>query len=156
MIRKRHILKIICYFAATLLCLVKVRSGNEVTQSPTRIMMPGTQFGDIAPFDSVQRCKTCHEAIYNDWWGSMHGHQGSDPMNIALRSIIVKYDILRGDWCVRCHEPTPWLEGRCQPNGEEFIRKDFFDLNCDVCHCMVDALSPDSTASIVETQLGLP
>lgn len=116
--------------------------------SPLHIHMPGTMIGDVAPFDSVQSCLPCHEQIYNEWQGSMHGQHARDPMHIALRAAVVKYDILRGDWCLRCHEPVAWLEGRAQPNGEEFIRKDYFETNCDFCHRMVDAVNPDTTALV--------
>jgi len=117
--------------------------------------MPGTQIGDVAPFDSVQACQSCHPKIYNEWRGSMHGMLTRDPLYWSALAISSKFDILRSDWCARCHGPVSWLEGRAQPNGEEYRRKDFFETNCDFCHRMVDAMHPDSSA-LYDMQMGPP
>jgi len=122
---------------------------------PFHLHMPGTQIGDVAPFDSVQTCQSCHPKIYQEWRGSMHGMLTRDPLYWSALAISSKFDILRSDWCARCHGPVSWLEGRAQPNGEEYKRKDFFETNCDFCHRMVDAMHPDSSA-LYDMQMGPP
>lgn len=125
--------------------------------------------GAPGTFLNPGRCQTCHssyrapgEKIYepsNAWWGSMMANSARDPLFWAALDIANQDDRKRlggvgiGDFCIRCHVPKGWYEGRSDcdtPYGERFdgaclqgspTRRDsdFEGITCHVCHRAYDA-----------------
>lgn len=119
--------------------------------------------------DRVSTCAGCHagyrapgEPIYepfDSWAGSMMAMAARDPLRWAAVDIANQDDaehfgdIGIGDYCLRCHLPQGWLEGRARcdtPWGEEFDGacfegdkstpdSDFEGITCHCCHRMDDA-----------------
>jgi hypothetical protein len=120
------------------------------------IFLPGTQPEVVETFDSPRQCLACHQGentgvpvtIGNDWQGSMMGHSARDPIFYAAVAIANKYRDGSGEFCIRCHSPGGWLEGRSDPpTGEGLMGTDLEGVQCDVCHRLKDAMAPDSTAN---------
>ncbi len=100
--------------------------------------MPGTQEltlnVDLAGGDS---CSTCHgnydDAIepYSNWAASMMGQAARDPMWYAALAIANQDAAFVGDYCIRCHSPNAWLDGKSQPTDAsafDLFNGDFDDL----------------------------
>ncbi len=126
--------------------------------------LPGT-------FDRPGACDNCHseyhaanEATYEPfetWAGSMMAQSARDPLfwaalDIANQDDAALGDVGVGDFCLRCHVPRAWYEGRSRCNtpwGEEFDGSclegdpstpdnDFEGMLCSVCHRSYDASNP--------------
>lgn len=95
---------------------------------------------------------------YDSWAGSMMANSTRDPLFWACLDIANQDDALLGnagvgDFCIRCHSPKGWYEGRsdCVTDwGEEFDgscllgslsqeNNDFDGIQCHFCHRMYDA-----------------
>lgn len=115
------------------------------------------------------RCASCHfnfrqgdQKIYepfNTWAGSMMANSARDPLFWAALDIANQDDkrhlgnVGVGDFCIRCHVPKAWYEGRSDcttPYGQKFdgaclngsvARRDsdFEGITCAVCHRTYDA-----------------
>ncbi len=123
------------------------------------VVLPGTQpeEGGIE-FAKVQQCKICHGQTkngladpYESWQGGMMSQSARDPVFRAALAI-ANQDIQGvGEFCLRCHSPRGWLEGRSTPtNGSALNREDLFGVNCDLCHRLADPLS-DEAKRLVKT-----
>lgn len=123
-------------------------------------------------FLNPSRCATCHanfrqpdQKIYepfNAWAGSMMANSARDPLFWAALDIANQDDrkhlgnVGVGDFCLRCHVPKAWYEGRSDCNtvyGQKFDGaclvgppsrrdNDFEGLTCAVCHRSYDASQP--------------
>lgn len=120
------------------------------------IFLPGTQPGVVQTFEAYTMCQNCHQtqttgfpvSITADWHGSPMGQAARDPLFYATMAVANKYVSGVGEYCIRCHSPTGWLEGRSNPpTGEGLIGNDLNGVQCDFCHRMKDPLLPDSTAN---------
>jgi hypothetical protein len=114
---------------------------------------PGSQIGDLTtPIEPADgQCFFCH-ARYNEgsdypveeemwmaWSGSMMGQAGRDPVFWAALDVANADAGGAGEWCLRCHTPKAWLEGRATPgDGSGLEPQDFGGIECAVCHRMVD------------------
>lgn len=116
-------------------------------------------------------CDNCHagyrsfgQAMYEPWdtWaGSMMAQSARDPLfwaalDIANQDDAALGDAGVGDFCLRCHVPKAWYEGRSKCTtawGEEFDGSciqgpmdspdtDFEGMICHYCHRMYDASDP--------------
>ncbi len=119
--------------------------------------MPGTQEltlnVDLAGGDS---CSTCHgnydDAIepYSNWAASMMGQAARDPMWYAALAIANQDAAFVGDYCIRCHSPNAWLDGKSQPTDAsafDLFNGDFDGVGCHFCHRMVDPIyEPENPA----------
>jgi hypothetical protein len=123
--------------------------------------MPGTQPGDAGELEDIDRCELCHadygdgEGAFDHWRGSMMAHSARDPLFWALLAIqnkvFEKRGIAIGDYCLRCHVPKGWLEGRSEPaDGSNFTEEDLYGVQCDICHRMVDPLSEEGQSLVEE------
>lgn len=95
-----------------------VPSGATVDFTPH-----GTQPGLMHHLDGQAACSGCHGnwvpgsdptafMPYNTWSGSMMAHAARDPLFWAALDV-ANADIPGvGDYCLRCHTPQGWLEGR--------------------------------------------
>ncbi len=103
-------------------------------------------------------CSNCHsdysEAItqpveyepWTGWQGSMMAQAGRDPVFYAALDIAMADAQFSGEFCLRCHLPRAWLEGRIvsgtlavEPNE---VADDLEGVQCEVCHRMSDP-TPD-------------
>jgi len=150
------------------------------------VLMPGTQpsdgSGDPAfppfmdgaspgTFALPRPCGSCHgnyrepgermHEPYDTWAGSMMAQSARDPLfwaalDIANQDDAALGDAGVGDFCLRCHVPRAWYEGRSKCTtawGEEFdgscldgspdvASNDFEGVFCSACHRMYDASNP--------------
>ncbi len=123
-------------------------------QDRSIVFLPGTQPGVVLSHESVTNCQACHQTgptghpvtITADWKGSPMAHSARDPIFYAAVAIANKYVAGSGEYCIRCHSPTGWLEGRSDPpTGQGLTGNDLNGVQCDFCHRMKDPMIPDTT-----------
>jgi hypothetical protein len=121
----------------------------------------GTQPPLYYPFNPPGLCQSCHGDFDNGnnirphttWSGSMMANAGRDPIFWAALDVANNEVPGIGEWCLRCHSPGGWLEGRGGPpigsaDGCGLIgdidgsNNDFSGLHCEFCHRMEINLSP--------------
>lgn len=129
-------------------------SPAHLPSSKADFFIPGTQpnpsMTDITdPFI----CSTCHSGYsysvpqpseyepWTGWQGSMMAQAGRDPIFYAALDIAGADAQMGGEFCLRCHLPKAWLEGRIvngalAPDPENGA--DLEGVQCEVCHRMVD------------------
>ena len=123
---------------------------SVLTSTMRDVFLPGTQPGQLTTLipNSVD-CDVCHsEPIYDRWRGAVMSQSGRDPLMWAALAA-ANHDVPNsGDYCLRCHAPKGWLEGRSHPSdGSGLEVQDTSDgVACGICHRMVD---PAPTASEV-------
>ena len=117
------------------------------------VFLPGTQpeEKDIR-ISKVGLCKSCHAKTpngnadpYFSWQGGMMSQAARDPIFRAAL-VIANQDIPGvGEYCIRCHAPAGWFEGRSKKaDGSQLTRHDLHGLSCDVCHRFVDPKSEEA------------
>ena len=116
-----------------------------------QVPLPGTQPGDIVnwPLRPTNWCMECHGKYdfdrsyepWDTWAGSMMANSARDPMFWAAVDIANQDKPGIGEWCIRCHAPRAWLEGRSSdPSGAAFVGpptepdNDFDGIDCHFCH----------------------
>jgi mono/diheme cytochrome c family protein len=86
----------------------------------------GTQPGLLSPLIFSDNCAGCHRSNtpaqvafrpYSSWAGSMMANATRDPLFWAALDIANKDVPGSGDYCLRCHTPRGWLEGRVVKAG---------------------------------------
>ena len=101
-------------------------------------MLPGTQPGQLV--DAIvdpATCSACHtDPIYKAWRGSMMSQAGRDPLFWAALHAAEQDVPGAGDYCLRCHSPKGWFEGRSHPtDGSALQGADLSSgIACEVCH----------------------
>ena len=123
----------------------------------SEVILPGTQpeEGGIE-FAKVQQCVMCHAKTPNgvadpvfSWQGGMMAQAGRDPVFRAALAVANQDIEGVGEYCLRCHAPRGWLEGRSTPtDGSALNREDLQGVSCDVCHRLVDPISPEAAALV--------
>ena len=122
------------------------------------VFLPGMQpkEADIE-FVKVQQCRMCHGGTDNGQADPFLSWQ-SGPMSISAKNplfraalAIANQDVEGiGEFCLRCHSPRAWLEGRSTPtDGSALNREDLYGVSCTVCHSYIDPVS-DEAAKIVK------
>ncbi|MEE9594051.1 MAG: multiheme c-type cytochrome [Candidatus Hydrothermarchaeales archaeon] len=116
----------------------------------TPVFLPGTQPEKLT-IRSSRICSNCHGGYadyspYDTWRGSMMSHAMRDPLfqaQLAISNRDLEGVIEVGDYCLRCHSPMAWLEGRSEPvDGSIMVEKDLDEgVNCDFCHRLMDPLA---------------
>ena len=138
----------------------------------------GTQPGINFPVEPPTFCQTCHGGItasedlfmpHSSWSGSLMSNATRDPLFWAALDVAERDVPGSGDWCLRCHTPSGWLEGHVRkdgqggfvngtkgcllegdhdnPDGEE---NDYSGVTCLLCHRM----TPTGPAGAVAPQFG--
>lgn len=141
--------------------------GPVLTTTAQDFFFPGTQPQTISdPFLLPAGCDVCHNApIYDTWRGSMMSQAGRDPLMWAALEIANRDAPGSGEYCLRCHTPKGWLEGRSHPaDGKGLLSADLESgVSCTICHRAVEpqpASSPPDEASgydqIVRSALAFP
>jgi hypothetical protein len=109
---------------------------------PTDVQMPGTQPGEAAILGSLNACIGCHgnydaevEPVHQ-WQGSMMALAGRDPVFWAALAIADGDIPGAGDYCIRCHSPRGWHEGRATPTDGSALDPltDHNGIECGICH----------------------
>ena len=120
---------------------------GQLSATMQDLLLPGTQpstlNAEIAP--SVD-CDICHaKPIYDTWRGTMMSQAARDPLLYAALTTAnadagLAPEPAGGDYCLRCHAPKGWLEGRSHPaDGSALNNQDTANgVACAVCHRMVD------------------
>lgn len=120
------------------------------------LFLPGTQPKEIEDdFGPPSECVNCHQG-YSDrnnqdpqiepwtgWQGSMMAQAGRDPLFLAALDIADADIPGGGEYCLKCHMPRGWLNGRASPpdgatDGSDLTDEDLSGVQCEVCHRMVD------------------
>ena len=128
----------------------------------------GTQPPLYYNLDIPSICASCHAGTDNGhnvrphttWAGSMMANAGRDPLFWAALDVANNDVPGIGEWCLRCHSPGGWLEGRvtlptgtadgCTLSGEiDGTDNDFEGLDCAFCHRMeVNSNPPPGQQSV--------
>ena len=128
---------------------------------------PGTQPNQLTEMiDAPRDCMGCHEG-YSDqvaqpadyepwtgWAGSMMAQSGRDPVFYAALDIANANAAFAGEFCLRCHLPRGWLDGRSTTtDGSAMTPVDQEGVQCEVCHRMVDPIyeaeNPDRDLTVL-------
>ena len=123
----------------------------------------GTQPGLQIPIEGAINCQGCHGGNslpdaqilpHSSWSGSMMANSARDPLFWAAVDIANNDVPGIGDWCLRCHVPNAWLQGRAVKDGmggtnpehangcslsgslvdSDDDNNDFGGINCHFCH----------------------
>lgn len=123
------------------------------TTCPAQVLLPGTQPRENGiELAKVAQCKMCHAGTKNgkadpyfSWRGGMMAQAARDPVFRAALAIANQDVKGVGEYCIRCHAPRGWLEGRStKPDGSLLTPEDMHGVSCDVCHHLVDPLSEEA------------
>lgn len=119
-------------------------------------------FNTPSHYADPESCAECHQAQYDEWIGSMHGHAVSSPVTELQNRLVVlkERELLAsgalsqpvvGDLCVKCHAPTGYLGNTSQHEDILIAAKDRepasrFGISCVTCHQIesVNALPNDN------------
>ena len=145
---------------ATVLCAV----GFALTpHASAQVFLPGTQprEGGIK-LSKVGLCGTCHSRTPNgdadpffSWQGGMMAQAARDPVFRAALAIANQDIPGVGEYCIRCHAPAGWFEGRSSsPDGSALTKHDRQGVSCDVCHRLVDPASAEGRQMAEEVPPG--
>jgi len=123
-----------------------------VPSTPRDFILPGTQPNDlvhqIIPPDNCAKCHSGYadftsqpqdSETWRAWSGSMMAQAGRDPLFFAALDIANADAASSGEFCLRCHMPRGWLDGRSSvTDGSLMTEEDREGVQCAVCHRMVD------------------
>lgn len=110
---------------------------------PQEVPLPGTSSVTV-PLSPPNACGRCHRpndeadqgGIYDTWAGSAMGHAARDPVFLAALQISEADAPGSGDFCLRCHAPEAWLQGRCVETDGRLLQPSDSGVTCSVCHRM--------------------
>ena len=117
------------------------------------VLLPGTQPGEGGiELAKVAQCAMCHGGTKNgvadplfSWQGGMMAQAARDPVFRAALAIANQDVKAVGEYCIRCHAPRGWLEGRSKSaDGALLTAEDMHGVSCEVCHHLVDPKSPEA------------
>jgi len=121
------------------------------------IYLPGMQPTEAQiEFAKVQQCRMCHAGTPNgaadpflSWQSGMMSQAMRDPVFRASLAISNQDIPGSGEFCLRCHAPRGWLEGRSTPSDATALNiEDLHGVSCDVCHRLIDPRSDEAKALI--------
>ena len=139
-------------------------SGEMVTSAraadvvPNEIQQPGTQEKEVSalippiqdkpgPYQDKtlnKACYNCHEddrpeSHVKTWSGGMMAQASRDPLFLASLAIAEQDFDGSGDFCIRCHFPRAWYDGRSTPTDASAIGIDDTNgVSCEFCHKMTN------------------
>lgn len=140
-----------------------IATGLSIPALRAEVILPGTQPNQGGnQFGKLAQCMMCHSKTKNgpadpyfSWQGGMMAQAARDPVFRAGLAI-ANQDIQGvGEFCIRCHAPRGWLEGRsAAPDASLLNREDLHGVSCDVCHHLVDPLSAEAKKLAKDTPPG--
>jgi hypothetical protein len=109
----------------------------------------GTRPGSLeVPLEPVESCRGCHGEYdpdgdhepFDAWSASAMANATRDPVFRASLSVAVQDRPDVGEYCLRCHTPAGWLDGRAAPGDGSGLdpARDLDGVTCDSCHRMID------------------
>jgi hypothetical protein len=122
-----------------------------IPTTPDDYFQRGTQPGGLvdAMVSGAGNCVFCHSGYdievepYRPWSASMMGQSARDPLFWACLSVANQDADGAGTFCLRCHIPNAFLEGRAAAaDGSMLIAQDFESVNCNFCHRAVNPAFP--------------
>lgn len=117
------------------------------------IKLPGSQPQEHDyRFLPVSNCTKCHARTTNgvadpyfSWHGGMMAQAARDPVFRAALAIANQDIPGSGEYCIRCHSPRGWLEGRSSVTDASLLKDDDLEgVSCQFCHRLVDPLSAEA------------
>ena len=141
------------YLCALLLVVV-------TTQCHADVFLPGMQPKEAGiEFAKVQQCSMCHSKTKNgnadpylSWKSGMMSVSAKDPLFRAALAIANQDIEGIGEFCLRCHAPRAWLEGRSTPSdGSALNQEDLYGVSCTVCHSFIDPMSDEASELVKDT-----
>jgi len=108
----------------------------------------GTPPGGLAggaPFQGPSTCELCHSSAavgatstympWDSWSATMMANAIRDPLYQAALTV-ANQDVLGiGQWCLRCHSPTSYVQGHGVPvDGSALDAVDRAGVSCEACH----------------------
>ena len=135
---------------ALVIAMMVVFSSAELR---AEVFLPGTQPEEHnIRMSKVGLCRSCHGKTSNgnsdpffSWQGGMMAQAARDPVYLAALAIANQDVPGVGEYCIRCHAPAGWLEGRSKTaDGSGLTKEDKNGVSCDVCHRFVDPLSDEA------------
>lgn len=117
------------------------------------VFLPGMQAQEAGiEFAKVQQCQLCHANTKNgaadpylSWQSGLMSQAARDPVYLAALAIANQDVAGVGEYCIRCHAPRGWLEGRSTPaDATALIREDRHGISCDFCHSLIDPISAEA------------
>jgi hypothetical protein len=112
----------------------------------TDLQLPGTQPYQAMLLGGLPTCDGCH-GYYNpavepveNWMGGMMAQAGRDPVFWATLAVAESDFPGAGDFCLRCHTPRAWHEGRAIPSDGSMLNSstDSNGVECAICHNLVN------------------
>jgi len=123
-----------------------------LTTTTADFFLPGTQPNQLEDnIPNPNGCDFCHTApVFDSWRGSMMSQAGRDPLMWAALAVANNDAPGAGDYCLRCHTPKGWLEGRSHPSDGSALHADDIEVGvaCEICHRLVDPI-PSATDEAV-------
>jgi hypothetical protein len=121
------------------------------------VFLPGMQPKEAGiEFAKVQQCRMCHSGTKNkdadpfmSWQSGIMSLSAKDPV-FRTALAVANQDVNGiGEFCLRCHAPRGWLEGRSTPSdGSALNAEDMYGISCTVCHSYIDPLSAEAAKII--------
>jgi uncharacterized repeat protein (TIGR01451 family) len=128
-----------------------------LTSTMRDLALPGTQPNGLAAAIAPSiDCDTCHsEPIYDRWRGTLMSQSARDVLMRAALTAANGFVPDAGDYCLRCHAPKGWLEGRSHPaDGSDLNASDVANgVACALCHRMVDPVPTGGEAAAIDIQV---
>lgn len=131
--------------------------------------LPGTQPNTlIDALQPVSNCRLCHSNYqqehvepFRTWQGSMMAQSARDPVFWAAVAIANQDVQDAGTFCLHCHAPNAWLNGRAASDGSQLLPDDYDGIQCHFCHRMVDhtnvtGIGIPRDADIIAALTGVP
>lgn len=126
----------VSFLLGALLLLGSAQAAEEKESSLVDVAAP------TAPHEvSAQLCGQCHQAIYEEWQGSMHAQSTAltDPIHgFMYRKVIGEPDkegvtSKRGQYpvCLKCHAPNAAIQKKTKIDAKPAFNE---GVNCIVCH----------------------
>ena len=122
-----------------------------IPTTPEDYFQRGTQPGGLVDtmVAGPSNCLFCHSGYdievepYRLWSASMMGQSARDPLFWACLTVANQDADGVGTFCLRCHVPNAFLEGRATPaDGSALVAQDFEGVNCNFCHRLVNPVFP--------------
>src|SRR5690606_14543514 len=87
--------------------------------------------------------------------GSMMANSARDPLFRAALQVAEQDAQFSGEFCIRCHVPNAWLNGRSTPSdGRALQAADLQGVTCNACHRLVapHTLENEATRNAAERE----
>jgi hypothetical protein len=140
------ILVLLFFFSAHPASQAATPQATPIPLTAADFYLPGTQPNTLTDdFSPMSVCQWCHSNYgqshaepYFNIIGSMMAQSARDPVFWAAVAIANQDVEGAGSFCLRCHAPNAWLNGRSAPDGSQLTATDYDGIQCAFCHRMVD------------------